>query len=204
MIFAHCKWCFQNKQAVSTAQFWCAPKLETSAMCIEEFQGSTVHDQTENLGAYIHQHDSSHCVWIREIAALGYRYTLAAMPLFVISITNEEVVDVVIGMLEVGGGHGFECFRRNSSKSRCFDIFCFFDCFTKFFPGDWIIEFPQGTTLGDLGKEGGASGTLGIEHLVEAGGEYGHVLICIGSTGAVGETHCHRGLLLVMGRLTFR
>ena len=67
-----------------------------------------------------------------------------------------------------------------------------------------LLNSSQGTTLGDLGKEGGASGTLGIEHLVEAGGEYGHVLICIGSTGAVGETHCHRGLLLVMGRLTFR
>ena len=43
----------------------------------------------------------------------------------VINVTKEEVIDMFVDAIKVGGGHGLECLRRDSSKSRCFRIFDF-------------------------------------------------------------------------------
>ena len=99
-----------------------------------------------------------------------------------ISIAHKEIIDMIVYMAEVEGGHGLECFWRYTSESRCFGIFQLPNCFTKLVPGDWIIELPHGAMLRDLGQDSGISGLFGIIHSVKVRGKHRHVLRCIGST----------------------
>ncbi len=65
------------------------------------------------------------------------------MPLLIICCAKEEVVDVFVDMSQVAGSHGFECVGRDSVEASCFSILQFLSsCFAKFFPTDWIVEFP--------------------------------------------------------------
>jgi hypothetical protein len=64
------------------------------------------------------------------------------MPLIVICCAKKEVVDMFVDMLQVAGSHGFECFGWDSGEASCFSILQFLNSFAKFFPTDWIVEFP--------------------------------------------------------------
>ncbi len=76
----------------------------------QEFEGSFIHDQTENLGADIHEHDTLPFVGIGEVAALGDGGTLAVVPFFVVGIADKEIVDVVVNVKLVSSVHCFKCF----------------------------------------------------------------------------------------------
>jgi hypothetical protein len=94
------------------------------------------------------------------------------MPLVMISVTHEEIIDVFVNMTKVGGGNGLECFWRDTCKSKRFGIFQLFDCFTKLFPGNWIIEFPHGAALRNLGQKSRVDRSLGVVYSVKVRGKY--------------------------------
>ena len=182
VILPHGKERHQYEKAVAASKCRCASKLKASAMLFKEFECAPVHDRAKDLEAYVHEHDASPLVGIGEISALGDTYTLASIQLVMIGVTHNEVIVMIVDMAKVGGGHGLECLWRYTNKSRCFGIFQFLDCFAKLFPGDWVIEFPHGAALRDLGKESGISGSFGIIYLVKVRGKHRHVFRCVGST----------------------
>ncbi len=65
----------------------------------------------------------------------------------------------------------FECFWRDPGESWRFCILEFCHCFAEFFPSDEIIKLLQGATLGDLVKEGGIGGAVGVVYSIDMGGE---------------------------------
>jgi hypothetical protein len=77
--------------------------LETGAICIEELECTSIHNGAKDLGAYIHEHDASPFVGVGEISDFGNRDALAAVPLFVIGVAEEEVIDMFVDVSEVCG-----------------------------------------------------------------------------------------------------
>jgi hypothetical protein len=49
---------------------------------------------------------------------------MAVVPLHMIRITKEEIVDM-LDMVQVGGGHSFECFWQDSDEPWSFAFFIF-------------------------------------------------------------------------------
>jgi hypothetical protein len=92
------------------------------------------------------------------------------VPLFIISIAKEKVIDVIVNMPEVSGGHGFESLWRYTGEARSFGVLELLYCLAKFILGDWIIEFPKSLTLGYLVKEGWVSVAVIVVDLIEMGG----------------------------------
>ena len=123
VILPHGKERLQHEKAVAASECRRASKLKASAVFFEKFECAPVHYRAKDLGAYVHEHDASPFVGIGEISALGDTYTLASMPLVMIGIAHKEVIDMIVYMAKVGGGHGLECLWRHTSKSRCFGIF---------------------------------------------------------------------------------
>jgi hypothetical protein len=72
---------FNKKQVILASQLWSATKLELRAMFSQEFKSTSVHDRAENLGADIHEHDTSPFAGIKEVAILWDRDALAEVPL---------------------------------------------------------------------------------------------------------------------------
>ena len=91
------------------------------------------------------------------------------MPLIIVSVAEEKIVDMFIDMSKISWGHSLEGFRGNTSEPRSFGILEFFHCLAKFIPGDGIVEFPKSPTLGNLVKESCIGGSVSIEHSVEMG-----------------------------------
>jgi hypothetical protein len=131
---------------------------------------STIHDQAENLGADIHRHQSSPLVPVREITTFWNGHTLTLVPLFIVCIAKEEIIDMVVNMLQIGGGHSFECLWWNSGEPWCFCIFEFCHGLVEFCPGDRVIKFPKGSLLDDAFKYAGVRRAVGVEDFVEVGG----------------------------------
>ncbi len=108
-------------------------------------------------------------VGIGEISALGDRDTLAMVPLFIIGVTEEEVIDMIVNMPEVSWRHGFESLRRYTGETRSLGVLELRYCLAKFIPGDWVVEFPKSTMLGDLVEEGRVGAAVSVENSVEMG-----------------------------------
>ncbi len=65
---AHSGECLEREKSALTAKGWGTSKLETHAVEYKETEGTSVHHQGEGLAAYIHEHDTTPFVWVREIA----------------------------------------------------------------------------------------------------------------------------------------
>ena len=63
----------------------------------------SVHDGAKDLGTHVHEHHTSLLVGIGEISTFGDRDTLAAVPLFMVGIAKEEVINVFVDVSEIGG-----------------------------------------------------------------------------------------------------
>jgi hypothetical protein len=121
-------------------------------MFTEEFERSTIHDQTKNLGADIHEHHSSPLVWVQEVTTFGNGHTLTLVPLLIVCIAKEEIIDMFVDMLQIGGGHSFECLWQNSGKPWSFGIFELCHSLVEFYPVDRVIKFLKGSLLEDVFK----------------------------------------------------
>jgi hypothetical protein len=96
--------------------------------------------------------------------------------LFIISISEEKVIDVTVNMPEVSGGQGFENLWRYTNEAQSFGVFELLYCLAKFIPGDRIIEFSKSLMLGYLVKEG----WVGVAVIVVDSNEMGEKLTCFG------------------------
>ncbi len=110
-------------------------------------------------------------VGIGEISALRDKDALVTVLLFIIYIAKEKVIDVIVNIPEVSGGHGFESFWRYTGEARSFGVLELLYCLTKFIPGDWIIEFPKSSMMGYLVEEGWVGAAVIVVDLIEMGGK---------------------------------
>jgi hypothetical protein len=90
VIFVGIKKRLESEETVLTADGGGAAKLKSCPVKVEKTKGTAVHDGGKNLTAYVHQHDASPFVWIRQIAGFWYRDTLADMPPIVVGVTFKE------------------------------------------------------------------------------------------------------------------
>ncbi len=74
------------------------------------------------------------------------------VPLFIVCIAKEEIIDMFVDMLLVGGGHSFECLWRNSGEPWRFGIFELCHGLAEFCLGDRSVKFPEGSSLEDMFK----------------------------------------------------
>jgi hypothetical protein len=117
-----------------------------------EFEGSTIHDQTKNLGADIHEHHSSPLVQIQEVTTFGNGHTLTLVQLLIVCIAEEEIIDMFVDMLQIRGVQSFECLWQNTGKPWSLGIFELCHGLVEFCPGDRVIKFPKGLLLEDVFK----------------------------------------------------
>jgi hypothetical protein len=68
MIFVRIQECLRCTELILTAEGWGTSKLDTRAVEFKETEGASVHHQGEDLAAYVHEHDATPFVWVREIA----------------------------------------------------------------------------------------------------------------------------------------
>ncbi len=107
------------------------------------------------------------------------------MPLLVVSIAKEEVIDLVVDMLQICRRHSFEGFRQYPGEPWRFCIFQFCNSFAEFVPADGIIKLPQDAALRDFVQEGRIGCAVVIEHLIEVGRGDRHVLLGICGVQAI-------------------
>ena len=101
-------------------------------------------------------------------------------------------------MPAVCGTYRLERFWRDTCEPWCLCIFEFTDRLTEFFPGDGVIELPQGATLWDMLMDVGIDGAVVVEYLGEVRTKDGHVLSGVCCFCPVWESHCHVDAFLVV------
>ncbi len=129
---------------------------------------------------------------------LGNRDTLTAVPLVVVGLSQEELIDVFVNMSTVCGTDHFERFWWDTCESWCLCIFEFTNRLTEFFPGDGVVEFPEGATLWDVLEDVRIDGAVVVEYIGEVGTKYRHVLSKVCCFRSIRELHCHVDAFLVV------
>ena len=128
--------------------------------------------------------------------------TLTAVPLVVVGLSQEELVDVFVNMSTVCGTHHFERFWWDTCESWCLCIFEFTNGFTEFFPGDGVLEFPEGATMWDVLEDVRIDGAVVVEYVGEVGTKYRHVFSRVCCFCSIQESHRHADAFLVVCSFT--
>ena len=87
--------------------------------------------------------------------------------------------------------HGFEGFRRDAVKARCFSLLEFGDGMFDLSEGDWGVNVGKAWLLGNEFKDGVINWSVVIEDFVEVHAEDWHVFFCIGGKVTNSKLHGH-------------